>query len=84
MEGALPEGSLTVGTWAEMKHMAATPPGMKVTFKARLTEVDRRRLLFEVEAHDEAEKIGEGNHERYYLDAAKFLEMAKEKAGSKE
>ncbi|MEE9519784.1 MAG: thioesterase family protein [bacterium] len=84
VEGALPEGSLTVGTWAEMKHMAATPPGMKVTFKARLTEVDRRRLLFEVEAHDEAEKIGEGNHERYYLDAAKFLEKAKEKAGSKE
>ncbi|MDA2915983.1 hypothetical protein MYX64_03950 [Nitrospinae bacterium AH_259_B05_G02_I21] len=33
---------------------------MKVTFTARLTEVDRRRLLFEVEAHDEVEKVGEG------------------------
>lgn len=84
VEGALPEGSLTVGTWAEIKHMAATPPGMRVTFKARLTEVDKRRLVFEVEAHDEVEKIGEGRHERYYLDAEKFLAKTDEKASSQE
>ena len=40
-----------------------------------------RRLLFEVEAHDEVEKVGEGRHERYYLDAPKFLAKAEEKAG---
>ncbi len=78
---ALPAESLTVGTWAEIKHLAATPSGMKITFKARLTEVERRRLLFEVEAHDEVEKVGEGRHERYYLDAPKFLAKAEEKAG---
>jgi fluoroacetyl-CoA thioesterase len=83
VEEALPPDSLTVGTWAEIKHLAATPPGMRVTFTARLTEVDRRRLLFEVEAHDEVEKIGEGRHERYYLDAPKFLAKAEEKAGSR-
>ncbi len=82
VQEALPEGSLTVGTWAELKHLAATPPGMKVRLKARLTEVDRRRLVFEAEAHDEAEKIGECKHERYYLDARKFLAKADEKAAS--
>lgn len=80
VEDVLPTGSLTVGTWAELKHLAATPPGMKVTLKARLTEVDRRRLVFEAEAHDEHEKIGECLHERYYLDAEKFLSKANEKA----
>lgn len=81
VEEALPAGSLTVGTWAEIKHLAATPPGMKITFRARLIEVERRRLMFEVEAHDEAEKVGEGQHERYYLDAEKFLAKAREKSG---
>lgn len=79
VEGALPEGSLTVGTWAELKHLAATPLGMKITLRAKLLEVDRRRLVFEAEAHDEQEKIGECQHERYYLDASKFLAKAEEK-----
>jgi predicted thioesterase len=84
VEGALPEGSLTVGTWAELKHLAATPLGMKVHLKAKLIEVDRRRLVFEAEAHDELEKIGECHHERYYLDADKFLAKADEKAAPTE
>jgi predicted thioesterase len=83
VEEALPEGSLTVGTWVDLKHMAATPEGMKVTFRAKLVDVDGRKLTFEVEAHDEVEKIGEARHERFYLDAKKFLTKAQEKASSK-
>ncbi|SHF04283.1 thioesterase family protein [Alkalibacter saccharofermentans] len=75
----LDEGFSTVGTKVEVKHLAATPVGMKVTGKAKLVEVDRRRLLFEVEAFDEAEKIGEGIHERFIVDVEKFLGKTKNK-----
>ncbi len=84
IEKALPEGSLIVGAWAEIKHMAATPVGMKMTFKGRLAEVDRRRLLFELEAHDEVEKVSEGRHESFFLDAAKFLTKVDKKAASQD
>ena len=42
----------TVGTHIDVSHAAATPPGLHVAVTARLTEVDRRRLSFEVQAHD--------------------------------
>lgn len=76
----LEEGQGTVGTMVQMKHLAATPIGMKVKVVARLKEVDGRRLLFEVEAYDEKEKIAEGEHERFIVNMAKFLERVAQKA----
>src|SRR5437588_84236 len=79
---APPAGSGTVGTMVEMKHLAATPVGMKVRAKATLLETDGRRFLFAVEAWDEKEKIAEGRHERFVVsDMAKFLGRALKKAG---
>lgn len=69
----LGEGQSTVGTLVNVRHLAATPVGMEVRFRAELVEVDRRRLLFKVEAWDEVEKIGEGQHERFIIDQARFL-----------
>jgi len=69
----LTEGQSTVGTLVNVRHLAATPVGMEVRFRAELVEVDRRRLLFKVEAWDEVEKIAEGQHERYIIDQARFL-----------
>jgi len=62
----------TVGTHIDVSHVAATPPGLEVTVQARLVEVDRRRLVFEIEAHDNAGLIGKGRHERFVIDKAKF------------
>ncbi|MCZ7569035.1 MAG: thioesterase family protein [Ardenticatenaceae bacterium] len=76
----LAAGQQTVGTWIGIRHLAATPPGMRVTARARLVEVDRRRLRFEFEAWDEVEKIGEGEHERFIIDAATFEARIAEKA----
>jgi predicted thioesterase len=45
---------------------------MQVRFRAELVEVDRRRLRFKVEAWDEVEKVGEGEHERFIIDRARF------------
>lgn len=75
----LPEGMATVGTELSIKHLAATPVGMKVRARAVLEEVDGKRLLFKVEAFDEKEKIGEGTHERYIINLAKFLAKNAEK-----
>ena len=64
----------------EMKHLAATPAGMKARAKATLLETDGRRFLFSVEAWDEKEKIAEGRHERFVIpNLAKFLERAMKK-----
>src|ERR1700675_1249770 len=58
----LPPGAGTVGTTVEMKHLAATPLGMKVRAKATLVETDGKRCLFHVDVFDEVEKIAEGRH----------------------
>ena len=76
----LEPGQDTVGTKVDVAHLAATPLGMKITFRATLKAVDRRRLTFAVEAHDEREKIGEGTHERFIIDVARYAERLKEKA----
>ena len=64
----------TVGTYVNVKHVAATPIGQKVTATATLVSIEGKKLEFRVEAFDEIEKIGEGMHGRYIIDAAKFLD----------
>ena len=69
----------TVGTHVDFAHTAPTPPGFTITVKARLEEVDGRRLLFTVSAHDGVDRITSGRHERYIVDAAKFNARVAEK-----
>ena len=68
----LEPGMTTVGTALNIQHMAATPVGMNCTAESTLIEIDRRRLVFEVKAYDEAGLIGEGTHERFVVDMEKF------------
>lgn len=75
----LEEGSGTVGTELNVKHVAATPIGMQVTCETELVEVDGRRLVFHVKASDEAGLIGEGTHERFIINNEKFQSKANEK-----
>ena len=69
----------SVGTHINVSHSAATPPGLVVSAKVKLIEVDGRRLLFEVQAHDGLDVISEGVHERFIINKAKFSEKAKSK-----
>ena len=57
-----------------VSHISATPLGMEVTAKSELVEIDRKRLVFKVEAFDERGMIGEGTHERFVIDNEKFQE----------
>ena len=69
----------TVGTHVNLSHSAATPPGLEVRAKVKLVEVDGRRLVFEVEANDGVDTICRGTHERFVINAAKFVERVKAK-----
>jgi predicted thioesterase len=80
VEAALPEGAGTVGTHLDVRHLAATPVGMRVRARATLRAVEGRRLVFDVEAHDATEKVAEGTHERFQIDRARFLARVAEKA----
>lgn len=69
----LAEGETTVGTLVNVHHLAATPVGGHVVATAELIEIDGRRLVFRVTAHDDNQLIGEGTHERARVLLDRFL-----------
>ena len=69
----LEEGSTTVGTLVNITHDAASPVGAQITVECTLTQVDRRRLVFEVQAKCADQIIGKGTHERFIVNAEKFM-----------
>ena len=62
----------TVGIHIDVTHEAATPPGLEVTADVELVEVDGRRLVFNVQAHDGVDLISKGQHQRFIIDKEKF------------
>ncbi len=73
VEDYLPENYSSVGIRISVSHEKATPTGMKIFCASTLIEIDRKRLVFEVEARDEQGIIGRGQHERFIIDKAKFM-----------
>jgi len=80
IEKCVPDKSMTVGTMINIRHLAATPLGSKVRAEAYLKRVDGRRLLFDVVAYDEFEKIAEGENEHLLVSVYGFLERVQRKA----
>lgn len=64
----------TVGTEINVKHISATPMGMKVTAESVLTEINGREFVFNVKAYDETGIIGEGTHKRFLVKSEKFTQ----------
>ena len=79
LKGYLPDGWTTVGTRIDIRHLAATPVGMKVRARAELTAVDGRKLTFRIQAWDEVEAIGEADHDRFLVNEERFLANVKGK-----
>jgi len=75
----LPAGYITVGTSITVRHIAPTPEGMTITAQAELKDIFQNRLIFEVTAYDEIEKVGEGEVERYIIDLERFSDKILEK-----
>mgnify|MGYP003275203564 CR=1 FL=1 len=79
VEDYIEDGQGTVGTYMDIKHIAATPVGMEVTAKSELISAEGRKLTFKIEVFDEREKIGEGVHERFIVNNEKFQNKADSK-----
>ncbi|MBV8649852.1 MAG: thioesterase family protein [Alphaproteobacteria bacterium] len=77
----LDPGESALGTRVDIRHLAATPPGRSVTGEAEVVKQDGRRIEFKVRAHDGAEEIGTGTHERMAINLAKFADRLKAKFG---
>ena len=66
-------GEQSVGYHVDIRHLAPTPVGKRVTAKVTLREVNGRRCTFDVECwNEDGVKIGEGLHERAVIDIARF------------
>ena len=70
----------TVGIGINISHIAATPPGFTVTVKGTLEKVEGKKLTFHLEANDGPDKISEGTHERFVINATKFNASVAKKA----
>ena len=68
----LPAGYQSLGTVLNVRHIAATPVGMKVSAVAKIVKVEGRTVYLAVEAWDETELIGDGLHERVVVNVEKF------------
>ena len=67
------EDNTTVGIAVNIKHLKASPVGSTIRCEAEITEVDRRRLVFEVKCFEDETLVGEGIHERFVVDSQKFM-----------
>jgi fluoroacetyl-CoA thioesterase len=69
----------SVGTYVELRHLAATPLDLEVELTARIAAVDGRQVRFEVSARDSADTICTAVHERFVVDTAKALQRLRAK-----
>ena len=84
IEHLLPAGYQSLGTRLDVRHIAATPVGMKIFASAVVESVSGRAILFKVSAADEKELIGDGTHERVVVNVAKFDVRVQRKLGVKD
>ena len=79
VEDLLPEGYQSLGTVLNVRHIAATPVGMKVRALVEVVKVEGRTVFFSVECKDEKELIGDGRHERVVVNVEKFAQRVQRK-----
>jgi len=83
IEHLLPPGHQSLGTVLNVRHIAATPVGMKVVAEARVLRVENRTVHFFLQAQDENELIGDGDHQRVVVNVAKFDQRVQRKLAGK-
>lgn len=79
LETFLEEGESSVGTLVNVQHLAATAVDRQVKVHAEIVEVDRKRVVFYVEAYDDKQRIGTGSHERFIINSEHFMNKTNQK-----
>ncbi len=77
----LDKGQDTVGVRVDVSHLAPTPIGETVAYRATVTKIDGRKVTFEVEAADSRQTVGKGTHERFIVDVERFAERLRKRFG---
>ena len=78
----LPAGYSSVGMLVNVRHLAPTPLGSSVRVLSEVLEVDGLRVTFSVQAWDQSEPIGDGQHQRMVIEEARFLRRIEVKSSS--
>jgi predicted thioesterase len=79
----LEPGEDSVGTLVNVRHLAATPIGMHLRLRSEILSVEGRRVMCRVDAWDDREKVGEGTHERFVINVARFGERIRDKSAGR-
>lgn len=77
VEAMLQEGYTTVGTEICIKHLRASSVGTGLFCESRLTEINGRKLVFEVSVWDDVILVGHGMHTRFVVEKNNFIEKLK-------
>ena len=75
----LEAGESTVGTHIEVRHLAPTPVGGTVLCRARIVHADGTVISFQLEAHDERERIARGFHRLQVIQVDRFAQKVHRK-----
>lgn len=70
----LPDGETSVGTWAEIEHLQATPVGATIQARATLLGHHGRRLEFNVTLEEDGQQVARVRHRRVLVDRVRFLD----------
>ena len=70
----LDQGKTSVGISMNVSHDMASPLGQTITIEAKMVHVEGRKIDYEVQAFQDGKSIGKGQHERFIVDANRFLE----------
>ena len=76
---SLEPGQSSVGTQINIAHTAASPLNVKINATATIENIDGRKISFAVTAHDEANEIGSGTHERFLIDTERFMKKLEQR-----
>jgi predicted thioesterase len=77
----LPQGYSSVGVRVDVRHLAPSAVGSTITVRAVVQSVDGSKVNMHIEAHDQHEPVGEGEHQRVVIDEERFLRRVQAKAG---